>query len=160
MMKKISCIIFLCLLCLLLMACDPSLYNYSLDSLLDSVVGIELIMYTNPDQRVFYSWVPDHYSRLRGLNIDNIEVLDVLGTEYFEDFLTQLSDITLLHQYYTVDSPDGICIRLIYFSGNFELIAGNYAGRYNGNGGVLDYTGAIDNTGNFGLLIDTFFTIE
>ena len=167
-MKRMLAVIALCILCFLLTACDPSPFRYDRDDLLNTVVGIELIGYDNPQQRRFTSWVPDHYARLRSFELSNMTILETLGEEQFDEFLTQLSDVYFLYRYYAFDSPRGICIRLLYSNGDFEVITcdyennsfAGYAGRYNSAGDVADFAGTFEGLSGFTRLVHNYFETQ
>ena len=139
--------------CFCLAACDPSSYRFDRDQLLNNTTGIELINYDNPKQKQFNSWVPNHYSKLRPLKLENITILETMEDDTFNDIINQLSDIYFLYRYYAFDSPNGICIRMLYSNGDFDLISCDYqnnsfhgyVGRYDNNGKVVDFFGTFEN---------------
>jgi len=167
-MRKFSVLIVFCALCLLLTACDPSSYRFDRDDLFNSVTGIELINYDNPSQKRFVSWVPNHYPQLRSFKLDNMTILETLDDGYFNGFLKQLSDIYFLDKYYAFDSPNGICIRLLYSNGDFEVISCNYkhnsfagyVGKYNSKGKVIDFVGSFSSLSTFISLVNDFFETQ
>ena len=167
-MKRLFIVVVLCTICLSLTACDPSPYRYDREELRNDVVGIELISYDNPQQKRFKSWVPNHYSKLRSFDLSNMKILETLDSEQFDGFITQLSDTTLLYRYYAFDSPNGICIRLLYSNGDFEVITCDYennsfqgyAGRYNSSGEVLDFAGTFDDIVVFYRLVENYFETQ
>ncbi|MCL2529723.1 MAG: hypothetical protein FWE41_05270 [Coriobacteriia bacterium] len=151
-MKKLVAIVLAGVLFLTLAACDPMPYSYDRNELQNSVVGIELIYYANPEQKRFKSWVPNHYSKLLPFDFAKMRHIKTLDKEHHNDFITQLSEASMLYRYYSFDSPNGFCIRLLYSNGDFEIITTDYthdsfqgyAGRYNSEGKVVDFAGTFD----------------
>ena len=161
-MKKIMCVVFFLLLCVSLVGCDPGSYSFDYEVLLDKVVGVELIDYENEKQKKFSSWVPNHLPDLVPFDLSKMTLLETLDNENLDAFLKQLSEIGFLHKYYTYNSPKGICIRLLYENGNFEIISGGpsyggYVGSYSSSGEVVDFVGAFANHDSFTYLINDYF---
>ena len=100
----------------LLAACvwDPTSYYYDLEELRAPVKKIELINYDNPDQKHFKSWVSDHESELKPLDISAIQVTETMDDSQIDSFMKDLTEGLILYKFYSVDSPKGICIRIIY----------------------------------------------
>ena len=142
---------FLVLICVALLsaavafltACvvDPSSYYYNLEELRAPVTSIELINYDNPNQKDFSSWVPDHSGDLKPLDMSAIEVTKTLDNSHIESFMQDLSKELILYKYYDVDSPKGICIRIVYEDGYFDILDKEYVGTFAPDGKVEDFIG-------------------
>ena len=167
-MKKIQIFFVLFVLCFCLSACDPGHYKFNYDDLLENVIGVELINYTNTEQKRFKSWVPNHFSKLVAFKLDNMAVIETLNNEDISYFLKQLSEVSFLYKYYVFNSPKDICMRLIYSNGDFEVISCDYAknsfcgyiGRYDSNGNVLDFIGSFTGLSAFTALVNNFFETQ
>ena len=149
-----------------LTACDPGSYQYDYNDLIENVVSIELINYDNPNQKSFISWVlPDHSSDLVPFEKSKTTQLEVLNEEKKEDFLKQLSNSDILYLYYAYDSPKGICIKLTYENGDFEIIwcdyehktFAGYIGRYTSEGEVEKFIGSFSSYDYFKSLVNDYF---
>ena len=162
-MKKLVIFSVLCFWCFCLTACDPGHFRFEYEDLSDSVIGIELIDYNNSEQKHFLSWVPDHSSKLRSFNMENMTIIETLDAELFPGFLEQLADVSFLDKYYAFDSPKGTGIRLIYANGDFEVLSCNgksyvgYVGRYNESGDVINFIGCFTDYYDFESLVNDFF---
>ena len=156
------------LLAISLTACDPMSYSIGKTYLTDNIVGVELIYYENPGQESFRSWVPNHYSKLVSFNLSNMTILETLDGSELETFLEQLSKVEFLAEYYTYDSPQGTCIRLLYANGDFIILSCNYeygsfagyVGRYNSKGDVTGFIGSFSGLQSFTSLVNNFFETQ
>ncbi|MCK9471633.1 MAG: hypothetical protein WC006_09110 [Bacilli bacterium] len=163
-MKKHLCLFVILVMIFLLSACDPSHYYHTIEDY-QSVERIELINYNNPNQKQFLSWVPDHYGKLVGLDLDNITVLEILDSNFYPRFINDLGSLDILYRYYAYDSPKDKCIRIIYTNGKLDIITANYKnssyagyiGRYSSAGEVVDFYGCFDNLTSFIDLVNDYF---
>ena len=163
MIKKISLVILI-IICFTLTSCDPGPYTINRDSLND-VIGVDLIEYTNPDQKHFISWVPDQFDELVPFVPANATVLESLPSEKIPEFLDAFSNTDILHTYYAYNSPKDVCIRLNYENGNFLIIWANYAenrfagyiGEYASDGNVLSFWGSFSALFYYTDLVSQYF---
>ena len=168
-MKKLVFCLSAFVICLLSScAMDPGRFNYDYDALLEEVVQIELVQYENPDQKHFRSWVPNHFPDLVPFIPQNMTKLEDLEESKKNDFLNQLSQSDILSTYYAYNSPKGICIRLVYTNGDFEILncnvekrsAGGYIGRYTSEGEIVDFKGVFSNNDSYQSLVNDYFTMS
>jgi hypothetical protein len=167
-MKKVYALLLLIISTLSLSACDPSPYLYDLDELNDEIVSVELINYTNENQKSFMSWVPNHFSDLKPLDMSNITILETLSAEDLSSFTEELSEVYFLYEYYAYDSPKGISLKVNYSNGDFEILTSDYAngsfsgyvGRYNSEGEVVSFTGCFEGLPDFEHLVNSYFETE
>ena len=163
-LRVLSSMICLLLICFSLCACDPGMFSIDRDSLND-VVGVDLIEYANPNQKHFPSWVPDQFDKLVPFVPDNATVLESLPSEKISDFLDAFSETYILHTYYAYNSPKDVCIRLNYANGNFLIIWANYSanshagyiGEYSSDGTVLSFWGSFGSLNNYKDLLNQYF---
>ena len=166
-MKRIVALVLLTIICFSMCACDPSSFVINRDSL-DNVISIELIEYTNPDQKHFTTWVPDQSDKLAPFNLANATILETLPEEKISDFLDSFSTIDILHTYYAYNSPKDICIKLNYENGDFLIIWANYAedsyagyiGEYSAEGTVVSFWGSFSSLSDYKDLVNHFFVYE
>ena len=156
-MKKVLALLLISFLCICLTACDPASYFFDNDDLLDNLTDIQLINYDNTLQKSFKSWVPNHYSKLVNFDFDNMTILEILDDSYKEEFIRQLAQQYILHTYYAYNSPNNICLRLLYANGDFIIINcayknsyfGGYIGKYDSEGNVIDFYGCSESLYSF-----------
>ena len=146
-------------------ACDPGTYNLREETDPQDVVSVELIRYDNPKQKKFVSWVPDHFIKLRPMDLSAVTVLETLPDTSVEPFLEQLSTEDILWKYYVFDSPKGVCLRITYSDGGFLIISADYEnqsyrgyiGMYNADGEVTDFYGSFVSYYSFESLVNDYF---
>ena len=85
-MKRMISLVLLMIICFLLSACDPGSFSINRESL-NNVVSVELVEYTNPNQKHFSSWVPDQFDKLMPFVPANATVLESLPSEKTAEFL-------------------------------------------------------------------------
>ena len=73
-MKKIFAIMIAVITCFSICSCDPSSFVVSRDSL-DNVISVELIEYVNPNQKHFFTWVPNQFDDLLPFVPENATIL-------------------------------------------------------------------------------------
>lgn len=167
-MKRFFCIICAVLICMTMTACDPGTYRLREETDPKDVVSVELIRYENPKQKKFASWVPDHFKKLRPMDLSSVTVLEVLPETSVEPFLEQLSQKGILWKYYVYDSPKGVCIRITYSGGDFLIISTDYEnesyrgyiGMYNAQGEVTDFFGSFVSYHSFESLVNDYFNTQ
>lgn len=162
-MKKLYLVILFLSFTLLFTACDPAMGPFDDFDSSDNIESIELIYYENPTQRSFLSWIPDYTPQLQDLDMSNITVLETLDTNLIDDFVSQFNEAELLYKYFTFDSPKGICIRMNYENGDFEIINcetntfAGYIGKYTSDGEVIDFLASFSAYEDFEYLVTDFF---
>ena len=164
-MKRFICIACLVLLFLTMSACDPGTYQFREDLNAGDVVSVELIRYENPKQKMFRSWVPDHFKRLGDLDLSSVTVLETLEEDKKAEFLNQLSRENILLHYYVFNSPKGICLRINYSNGDFLIVNNDcesktyrgYIGMYNAEGEVTEFYGTFVRYDSFESLVNDYF---
>lgn len=167
-MKKILIFAILLIFCFCLTACDPATYYFELDDLLENIIGIDLINYSNTEQKHFLSWVPDHSSKLVPLRLENLTIIETLENENIPNFLEQLSKVNFLDKYYAFNSPKDICIRLVYSNSDFLILSCayerkayvGYVGRFDCNGNVVNFIGSFESLSDFISLVNNFFETQ
>jgi len=113
--KKAFTAMLLCFAFILMSGCSWYYNMYRLSS--ETVVGVELIYYDNPEARTNPSVaVP--------LDLEKIEVLEVLDSSMIESFVDAfyLSTIEGPPDRATLFSHDGVGVRFIYEDDSFEII--------------------------------------
>lgn len=164
-MKKMISLVIIMIMCFSLSACDPGSFSINRDSL-KSVVSVDLIEYTNPNQKHFTTWVPDQFNELIPFVPANAKVLESLPSEKISEFLDAFSKTDILHTYYAYNSPKDVCIRLNYENGNFLIIWANYAenryagyiGEYASDGTVLSFWGSFSSLNYYMDLVNQYFS--
>ena len=143
-------------------------YHFNYEDLTENVVSVELINYNNPDAKILTYHYGSQDSKLLSFVFEEMTVLEALDAEHFDDFFQQLSQVEILYEWYSYNSPKDICIRLVCENGDFEVLSCDYKnhsfygyiGRYNTNGDVIEYIGTFEGLPDFENLINTFFTTE
>ena len=166
-MKKIICIILGILFSITTCSCDPGTFVIK-DEYLKGIISVELINYTNPDQKGFILWAPNQFDKLKKFNNDNYVVLETLPNKKINSFLDSFKNTDILHTYYAYDSPKDICIRLNYSNGNFLIIWTNYKyrnyqgyiGQYLSDGSVLSFWGCFSAYDYYRELVEYYFDIK
>lgn len=164
-MKKftatLAILLVVCSLCVFA-ACDPSTVYIEREDLAE-VVSVELVNYDNPKQKHFFSWVPDHTADLKPLDVSKISVVETLDADKITDLLDTLSECPILDRYYAFDSPEGLCLKLTYQSGDFLIINcyghsfAGYIGRFHANGEVAQFIGCFVSLACYETLVNDFF---
>ena len=153
--------------CFTLTACDPSHFYFEEEDLSD-VVSIELINYDNPKQKEFSSWVPDHSSDLKPFDESKVTVLETLDESEIPDFTAKLCEPIILYWYFAYDSPNGICIKLTYSTGDFLIVwsdyqngwFGGYIGKFTSEGEVKEFYGSFASLGSYTYLVNNYFETQ
>ncbi len=143
MVKKLSLCFLFCIVCFSLCACDPSNYYHDYDTLKESVVQVELINYDNPDAKEYNDWFQKIKYPL--FDFDKAEVVEVLAEEKLDDFLKTLSEHRILTTWVHMDSPNGLCLRLIHNNDTFEIFNTNprksFSAYYDSDGNMIKFVG-------------------
>ena len=162
--KQASVFLLVLFLCLGLAACDPGWYCYDYDKLVDGAISVELFEYDNPGVKRISNLVSNRW--LQGFDFEKMTVVETLPAEHFEDFLLDLSGVNLDNYWWMPDSPEGMCIRVIYENGEFEAFSypdldiGGYAIRFDSKGKILAYTGRVTFRDEFVDLVSSYFDIR
>ena len=167
-MKKftalLAILLVVCSLCVFA-ACDPGTVYIEREDLAE-VVSVELVNYDNPKQKQFFSWVPDHTADLKPLDGSKMSVVETLDADKISDLLDTLSECPILDRYYAFDSPDGLCLKLTYASGDYLIVNcyeksfAGYIGRFHANGEVDEFIGCFDAHYSFEVLVNNFFQTQ
>lgn len=166
-MKRTFTIMVVLIICFSMCACDPGSFSINRESL-NNVVSIELVEYANPNQKAFYSWVPDQFKKLLPFVAANATILECLPSDKIADFLDAFSETDILHSYYAYNSPKDVCIKLNYENGNFLIIWANYAdsnfagyiGEYSSDGTVLSFWGSFSSLRYYKDLVNQYFNYK
>ena len=149
------------MLCLCLAACDPSWYNYNYEKLSDGAVGVELFEYDNPDVKQISTLFSNRW--LKGFDFKKMTVVETLSDGQLQDFLLDLSEVGLDNGWWMPDSPEGMCFRVVYESGEFEVFShpdlemGGYVLRFDSKGKILKYTGRVTFRDEFVEIVESYF---
>lgn len=162
--SKTAMILAFVALCFTLVACDPSTYRFEPDEL-DEVVKVELIAYDNPDQKHFFSWVPDHTADLKPFDNSAASVLETLDDDKIPDFIDALCETDVLYWYFAYDSPNEICLKLTYSDDSFLIVWSDYKnksfagyiGKFTADGEVDGFIGSFSALGYYTELVNDFF---
>ena len=162
----IASVFVLVFCCFTFTACDPIRTTFKQEDLSD-IVSIELINYDNHQQKKFATWVTDHSSELKPFDESKASVLEALDVDKTQQFIDSLCEYSIFLNYYKLDSPNGICIKLTYSNGDFLIINNQlnsgklgkhgYIGRFSPNGEVAEFIGAFSTSNYFELLVTDFF---
>ena len=169
-MKKVTVLLTLLLaLCSLytFAACalDPSTIYIEQEYLAD-IVSVELVKYDNPNQKHFFSWVPDHTSDLKPVDNNKFSVLETLDEDRIADFIDTLCECPILDRYYAFDSPSGICLKLNYSNDDFLIVNCNedafvgYIGKFFHDGEVAQFIGCFVSASCFETLVNDYFQMK
>ena len=162
-MKKIICFLCLIIFTLSFGACDALRIQPNLESL-SEITSIELIEYTNPNQKSFLSWVPDHSDELVPFDCSKVTILETLPKDQHTNFTVAFSQTVFLYHYYKYDSPAGICIKATYSNGNFLIMSqdssAGYIGEFSQDGNVVNFWGAFSSSHYYENLVNDFFTYQ
>ena len=162
MMKKILNLLCSVILLCFLTSCDPIRNNpFDYDELVNETDRIELIWYDNPDAKEYWTLKE---SKLLPFYFEKMEIIETLPEEDETLLLHYLVEqVTFKLSGRVMDSPSGLCVRLIYKNGNFEIFVADrektspgycYAGSFFENGEVNRFIGT---TLGISALIDTYF---
>ena len=164
-MKKVTAlfaiVLVLCSLCIFA-ACDPTT-SYFDHEYLSEIVSIELVDYNNPKQREFISWVPDHTADLKPFDNSKLSVLETLDENKIPDFIDTLCECLILDTYFAFDSPNGLCLKLIYSNGDFLIVNWykksfvGYIGKFSPNGEVAEFIGCFASANSYEILVNDYF---
>ena len=166
-MKKIICFLCLIIFTLSFGACDALRIQPNLESLAE-ITSIELIEYTNPNQKSFLSWVPDHSDDLVPFDFSKMTILETLPEERLTDFKDTFTQTDILYHYYAYDSPADVCIKANYSNGDFLIIwanykrgsFGGYIGKFAQDGSIGSFWGCFSSLSYYEDLVNNFFTYQ
>ena len=131
-MKVITKIIIVCVICFVFTACEPGFRTYHYDDLKSNIVSVELIKYDNPKAKD----VPDHFGNAwhRSFDFKKMEYMGALDEELYYDFFKDISGKTILDHVWHKNSPNGICVKMNYENGDFEIVSYDYVGKFSARG--------------------------
>ena len=153
-----------CVLCFSLIACDPRFFTYEYSDLSGSVSKVELIEYNNPDIKMTSTLFSNR--GIKRFDEKKMEIVEELDAERLDDFLQDLAGIGLNNLWNQPDSHAGMCIRLIYPDGEYEVISypdptiPGLLVRYNKKGKLVKYIGSVSNREDFVDIVDKYFNKE
>ena len=135
-------IIVICLLTLLLSACDPIPFRYDKKELSSRVISVELINYDNPESQVKSEFF------IIGINhgdfkTKNMEVQKTMDPEYYDNFFDNLCEAGISNFTKHRNSPYGICIKMNYEDGKFDIISPEYVGHFDNDGSFIKFYGEL-----------------
>ena len=147
-MKKFIAVILFIINVFCLSACEGiASYSFEFE---EEGVGVELIYYNNLDAKeITLSSIYHHidYSEILDFDFSKMTVLETLSKDCLDDFVNETyfyelgPFVTDPPRY--LDSPKGLCLRIIYQSGSFEIISHDefYAGSFYADGSVRRFIG-------------------
>lgn len=154
-MRKSRVIILFLTMALGLMACDPTHFYFDEKELQENVAAVQLVYYDNPQAEELFNKrdevIPFDFSKMA--------VIAVLENDKKETFIQDFVKMSGFRTSWRhLDSPDGMCLRLLYKDESFEMIAFNnfYSGSFNADGTVKRFIGTGFCTGE---LITRYFDI-
>lgn len=138
-MKKKLEFLLLILIVLNCFACEPATFYFDYEELKENVVKIELINYNNLDAKK----INNEIEAIQYFDFSKMEIIETLPGDKLEAFLGELSAYGLLLGEYCLDSPKGICIRIVYQNGDFEVLGvkEEYGGTFEANGNLKRFIG-------------------
>lgn len=147
-MKKIVALVALVICALCMTACEGiAPYPFVFE---ETVVRVELIDYDNPDMTELYCPTIFHHveqDKIRDFDFNKMTVLETLPEDRLEEFLGDLTfsetGAFLMDPKVYYDSPQGLCTRIVYESGAFEIISYDetFAGSFDADGHVRLFIG-------------------
>lgn len=161
-MKKVFAVMLLFSLVFIMVACEPEMYFFDKQELLENTKRVELINYCTYD-----IYEIDSEDEILPFDFEKMEVLETLEPSKYNDFFQELSDIQVHYDLTYSNTSLGISLKITYKNDNFVVISGTrindivYGGvtHYNAQGEVIDFYGqsmylrVID-------LVNQFFEIE
>ncbi len=136
-MKKLLTIICIIALLVTLTSCDPGVFQFDYDELKGNVVRVEYIYYDNPDAIRLDEFLVNKKDKLRPFDFDKMEIRSTLSQDNMDEFLKDLCKHEIMMHWIHLDSPKDECIRLVYDTGDFEIITkrkSEYAGSFYSTG--------------------------
>ena len=166
--KKIFSVILLSVfLCIFFTACElPNFFHeYVTDEIVQGeLVQINLIYYDNPDVKDINTFARDEEeirASMRHFDFDKMTVLETLSKEKNADILQSLTEVFIVKYYNHPDSPNKMCIQLIYDDGTFEIISQTrLITLYNEDGEVKEYVGMLDVSLYFTNIVNDYFSTQ
>ena len=147
-MKKISVLMVFVICALCMTACEGiAPYPFVFEEV---VVRVELIDYENTDVTELYCPTIFHHveqDKICDFDFNKMTVLETLPDERLEEFLSDVtfssSGVFLTDPKVYYDSPQGLCTRIVYESGAFEIISYDetFAGSFDADGNVRRFIG-------------------
>ena len=156
MKKRLTLVLFLFITSIGLSSCDPLTFRYKYIELKNRVIAVELINYNNPQAKDLF----ERADLILPFDFAKMEIIDVLDEKFFDSFFLDFSEIMFMEYWRHFDSPNGVSIRLIYDSSDFEIISSFkdcYAGSFDSSGNVKRFIGGLMGAQDFLDLIEDFF---
>jgi len=141
MMKLIKAlsVFLICLTFTSCVGCSPISFVYEYEELSDNVAVVELIYYDNLRTRP----VRD-YNNHPNFDFDKMEYIATIQGEMREEFLKTISNTLILNHVSHQNSPNGICVKIIYEDGYFDIVSSGYIGRFDSDGEFIEYMGTFN----------------
>lgn len=154
-------IILIVALSIFVCSCEPRMYSYECDDLKNNIANVQMINYNNQNAKSI-SKACDNF------DLEKMEILEELDESRIEEFVISLSKIRFHVYNKHPDSAFGICIRIVYSDGTFEIMSCNsidkdlynFIGRYSPTGEAIEYVGSFAGKQVFQDILNKFFSID
>ena len=113
--------------------------------LAENVVRVELVYYDNPAARRIRSPRPHDIGLLPQFDFAKMEIRATMDEDMMPAFFRELSSVALRYLDNHLDSPRGLCIRLVYRNGDFlvfGILGVEYSAIFDSNGNVIYLIGS------------------
>lgn len=139
-MKKTIIVIWICFLSIIVTSCTPIEYQYDYNELNSDVISVELIYYDNMNSKI----VSDFLGSAKHFNFffASMKQVEIMEKEHYEGFFNAISAEAILNLVSHANSPTGLCIKMDYQNGDFDIISGHYCGRFSSDGTFQDFLGS------------------
>ena len=127
--------------CEIILQSPPYFFNYR--ELVENVTRVELIYYDNPNARTIRR--PTDITVLPKFDFTKMEIRATMEDEMMSAFFRDLSTVTLRYIRDHLDSPQRLCIRLVYRNGNFlvfGILGVEYSAIFDSNGNIRHLIGS------------------
>ena len=159
-MKTYKIIIMLFSILPLLMACEPEMYFFDDNYLLEETVKIELIEYDTDDIDQIKS-----EDEILPYDFNNETIIDTLDINENSDIFQEISNIEFHRTVKYSRTPIGISLKITYRNGDFAVISSelidniNYGGAilFDSSGSVIEFLGNFATRQQFVDLVNRYF---
>ena len=165
-MKRLCTFFLIAIFLFAFSACSPLKYPFEFE---EKVIRAELIYYDNPSPALLGCPTVFHHvdqSEILNFDFDKMEVMEIVPEEELEEFLADFigpdeygrrfeagseeygyCQVFLADPEDYYDSPQGLCFRIIYVSGSFEIasVDSMFAGSFYSDGRVKRFIGCYMN---------------